>query len=136
MTRKKLFLVALALTVVGLGGWRIAAQQGGAYDVLIRNGQVVDGTGNPYFYADVAVREGSIDELATQLGREVERSVRERFAELDALAGYDPADLSRGRAWVAAYVRFIHHVEGIAGATGTASHLPAKTSLAPHHGHP
>ena len=30
------------------------------YDVVIRNGKVVDGTGNPWRYADVAVKEDKI----------------------------------------------------------------------------
>src|SRR4051812_29207467 len=30
------------------------------YDVIIRHGRVVDGSGNPAFYADVAVRDGHI----------------------------------------------------------------------------
>jgi N-acyl-D-amino-acid deacylase len=30
------------------------------YDVVIRNGKIVDGTGNPWFYADVAIADGKI----------------------------------------------------------------------------
>ncbi len=29
--------------------------QGQSYDVIIRNGRVIDGTGNPWFLADVAL---------------------------------------------------------------------------------
>jgi N-acyl-D-aspartate/D-glutamate deacylase len=30
------------------------------YDLLIRNGKIIDGTGNPWFYGDVAVRDGRL----------------------------------------------------------------------------
>jgi len=30
------------------------------YDILIRNGRIIDGTGNSWYYADVAVSKGKI----------------------------------------------------------------------------
>ena len=47
MLMKRLFLLTCLLLAVGA-----AAQE---YDYLLRNGRVVDGSGNPYVYADVGV---------------------------------------------------------------------------------
>src|SRR5689334_1331786 len=33
------------------------------YDVVIRNGRLLDGLGNPWVYADVAIREGRIAKI-------------------------------------------------------------------------
>ena len=41
-----LILSVLATTVAG---------QDSQFDILIRNGRVIDGTGNPWYYADVGV---------------------------------------------------------------------------------
>ncbi|MEJ7605650.1 MAG: amidohydrolase family protein, partial [Bryobacteraceae bacterium] len=49
------------------------------YDVLIRNARIVDGTGNPWFRADVAVRDGRIAAIGKIKGtayREIDASSR------------------------------------------------------------
>src|SRR5262245_48849466 len=39
----------------------------GHYDVIIRGGRVVDGTGNPWFAADVAIKGGRIAAISNRL---------------------------------------------------------------------
>jgi N-acyl-D-aspartate/D-glutamate deacylase len=36
---------------------------GAAYDVVISNGRIVDGTGNPWFYGDIAIKGGKIAKI-------------------------------------------------------------------------
>ncbi|HKU51707.1 MAG TPA: hypothetical protein VJQ25_04515, partial [Nitrospira sp.] len=38
------------------------------YDLLIRGGRVIDGTGNPAYFADVAVNKGKIVKIGQNLG--------------------------------------------------------------------
>ena len=48
----------------------------------------------------------------------VRQAVRERYERVHALVDHDPADVEATRAWVHAYVEYIHLVEHILEATG------------------
>jgi dihydroorotase/N-acyl-D-amino-acid deacylase len=50
-----LFGVALGLT-----GFGARAASSPAYDIVIRNGHVIDGTGSPWYAADIAIKDGRI----------------------------------------------------------------------------
>jgi hypothetical protein len=79
--------------------------------------------------ADAAVGSGSTSELLRHIDEAVGEGVRARYAELLERRTYDPGDLAAGRAYVAAYVSFIHYVEGIhraaAGAAQESHDAPA-----------
>jgi dihydroorotase/N-acyl-D-amino-acid deacylase len=53
----------VAKTVASSGATGSAVVEG-PFDVVITNGRVVDGTGNPWYYADVAIRDGRIAAVA------------------------------------------------------------------------
>ena len=56
---KKYMMKPLALVMILLSGSTISAEEP-AYDLVIRNGRVMDGTGNPWFHADLAIKDGTI----------------------------------------------------------------------------
>jgi N-acyl-D-amino-acid deacylase len=59
MTCRKL-AESLIAVVVALAGASVLGAQSAQFDVLIRRGHIVDGTGNPWFAADVAIKGGRI----------------------------------------------------------------------------
>jgi N-acyl-D-amino-acid deacylase len=51
----------------------LAPAEGKSYDLILRNGRVIDGTGNPAFFADVGIHQGRI----AAIGRIREKARRE-----------------------------------------------------------
>lgn len=56
--------VAAILVVLSFEGSGVAAEK---YDVVIRNGKIVDGTGAPWYRADIAIHKGKIVKIAPGL---------------------------------------------------------------------
>src|SRR5437773_57660 len=52
--------LAAALCIIALLGAADSLPAQVPFDLVIRNGKVIDGTGNPWFYADVAIAGGKI----------------------------------------------------------------------------
>jgi hypothetical protein len=63
--------------------------------------------------ADRALAQGSADALAKGVATHAAEALQAKFAHVQRLATYDPADASAGRAYVAAYVEYIHFVESL-----------------------
>jgi N-acyl-D-amino-acid deacylase len=45
------------------------------YDLIIKNGRLIDGSGNPWFRADLAVKDGKIVKIARQIEGEAARVI-------------------------------------------------------------
>ena len=70
-------LVALALILGSLASAtpHLTAQQAEHFDLLIRGGRILDGTGNPWFRADIGVRDGRIAALGALTGATADRVI-------------------------------------------------------------
>lgn len=76
--------------------------------------------------ADKALQHGSAQGLAREMGKEVENQIRTRFAEVTEKEKHAGKSVEAGRAYVAAYVDFIHYVEALASmASAKHEHLHA-----------
>jgi N-acyl-D-aspartate/D-glutamate deacylase len=79
-TRALLALAALVLLATPGRAQSVGAQQPASYDVVIRNGRVLDGAGNPWILADVAIKDGRF----AKIGHIAERGK----TEIDATGKY------------------------------------------------
>jgi len=45
------------------------------YDIIIKNGTVIDGTAAPRYYADIAIKDGKIAKIAPKIDAEAKREI-------------------------------------------------------------
>ena len=68
--------------------------------------------------ADEALARGEVDPLLRRITAEAERGVRERFTRAREAQARSEESVALGREAVAAYVDYVHHVEGLLQAAG------------------
>jgi N-acyl-D-amino-acid deacylase len=77
----KTWIAGALLLLLVAGFWPVMAVSGAAdapYDLVIRSGKVVDGTGNPWYFADVAVRGDKIAALGRVAPGRARREINAR----------------------------------------------------------
>jgi cytochrome c551/c552 len=66
--------------------------------------------------ADRALTDGAADAMIDAIGRHLARAIEERFDRAVAAGRSKDDSVEAGRAYVAAYVEYVHFVEGVHGA--------------------
>ncbi len=91
----------------------------------------------PVAAADQAIATGSVDELARRVAQAAASGVRERFARVIETKKHAGDSVDAGRAYVAAYVEFVHYVEALHNTIGGhgAHHADAAPTQAAEHAH-
>jgi hypothetical protein len=72
--------------------------------------------------ADQALESGSLEEVERVLIHAIRDGLRDRYQQVMVRRGFDPNDVAAGRAFVAAYVPYVHYVEGVWEAARAAAH--------------
>jgi hypothetical protein len=82
--------------------------------------------------ADKALESGSVDKVAKLVTDEAAAGIRKRFAEAHEKKAHAAHNVDAGRQFVAAYVDYVHYVEGLhQAAQGTGEHHAAGPDATP-----
>jgi len=82
--------------------------------------------------ADKALETGSVDKVITLVTEDATAGIRKRFAEVQEKKPHAELNVEAGRSFVAAYVEYVHYVEGLhQAAQGGAAHHEAGRETAP-----
>ena len=85
--------------------------------------------------ADRALATGNVTPLVAEVTEAVHHGIAERFARVQELKKHANHSVAAGRAYVAAYVEYVHYVEGLLAAAGGAAgeHHAAEAEGEAHH---
>ncbi len=87
--------------------------------------------------ADKAIEDGKLEPVAKLLTGAVHDGLHKKFEEVQARKKFAKDDVEAGRKYVAAYVEFVHYVEGVhaaaSGGGGEHAHEEAKPAAHEHH---
>jgi uncharacterized protein DUF6448 len=72
--------------------------------------------------ADKAIEEGSVESVVELLSAAMGERLRAHFNEVVSTNAFEAGDVAAGRAYVKAYVEFIHYVERVYEASTTVTH--------------
>lgn len=81
-----------------------------------------DAIPHAYVEADHALEAGSVDKLAKMIGEHATQGLRERFAEALKRRAHSEEGAAAGRAYVEAYVNYMHYVEALTGVIHGSAH--------------
>jgi hypothetical protein len=85
--------------------------------------------------ADKALENGSIEQAEKLLTDAMRHGLHTHFDAALGRRNFDPNDVEAGRAYVEAYVRYVHYVEGLWQAAQGAAHGHAHGQHHDGHGH-
>lgn len=88
----------------------------------------------PIAKADLSLEKGNVDELAKAIASHAEAGIRERFQPALETKKHAQESVAAGREYVAAYVTYVHYVEGVVQAVHSKAHHVEKAE-ATHHQH-
>lgn len=84
--------------------------------------------------ADKALATGNVTPLVNEVVEAVRHGITERFARVQELKQHANHNVAAGRAYVAAYVEYVHYVEGLlAAAAGGGHHAAEEAEGKAHH---
>lgn len=65
----------LALVLVLVFSFTLLVFANPSFDIIIKNGQIVDGTGNPWFYGDLGIKDDTIVEIGDLSGMNASKTI-------------------------------------------------------------